>query len=107
MLKTGLILTCLFFSSIAFALRCGNQIIAIGDPEIKVLTACGPPQTKIKGKIKIKNVSLLKNGKLRTLHRTKANTTWIYNFGSTNFIYIISFQNSEVKTIKTSGYGKN
>lgn len=86
-------LLCLIFCTQVLALRCGNQIISIGDTQTKVLTACGKPMkiTKVKAK-KHKGGSI-------------SQTQWLYNFGAQDFIYQLTFSKGEVMDVETLGYG--
>jgi hypothetical protein len=88
----------LIFIDPAYALRCGNEVVQIGDSATKVLHMCGKPTAK--EKIKIKKEKRFNNN----ADGSKI-TQWTYNFGSSDFLYIISFQKGVVSSITANGYG--
>lgn len=88
----------MLFWATSSALRCGNQIINIGDTKNKVLQACGQPANKCKTSIPI-------TGVLHAKHKNLKVTNWTYNFGPTDFLYIVTFQNDKIIKITTEGYG--
>src|SRR5689334_8273163 len=88
-----------------FALRCANQVIAEGDPQIKVLQFCGNPTAKTSeqvGQVQSININGIKNSRFEVVTKE----IWTYNFGSQNFIYVITFDGAgNVEKIRTNGYG--
>lgn len=90
-----------------FALRCGNQIISVGDAEAKVLLACGQPSQKSESNGSNRNHQNSKKSQPYNYKNYKTTQTmrWFYNFGPTDFIYVVVFKNGKVNKIETKGYG--
>lgn len=84
----------LLFNMSLYGIRCNNQLINIGDSKIKVLKACGDP--KDKSIAKLKTTSGLKEAR----NKEKLEQ-WIYDFGSTKFLYIITFKKGKVVAIES------
>jgi hypothetical protein len=100
----------LFFTPV-FALRCGTQLVNIGDTQSRVLQLCGKPTAKIKNKTKQQLSSQkhpeLHGYKLRSI-ATQGNqqTTWTYNFGPHEFLYVLTFERGKLVAMRTDGYGR-
>lgn len=100
--KVLLVIFGLFICSSCFALRCSNQLINIGDSENKVLQVCGRPTQKCKSVV----ASTESLAKQQHAHfKNLKIIDWIYNFGPTDFLYVLSFQNGMLIRIATNGYG--
>lgn len=100
--KIILSLVILLLATSVFALRCGNELIAIGDTPAKVLQACGQPLSK--SKTQLQNMSP-QRGISAKKRKTNTILIWTYNFGSTDFLYTLSFQHGRLTHIETNGYG--
>jgi len=88
------------------ALRCGNQIVDIGDPEIKVLQYCGNPASVVHTTKEVFNSTTLAPGVKHATGDTIQVDILTYNFGSTNFIYKLIFEDGVLTDIQTNqGYG--
>lgn len=88
------------------ALRCGNQIIDVGDPEIKVLQYCGKPTSVIHTTKEVFNSVKLAPGVKQGSAATIQVDIVTYNFGSTDFIYKLIFEDGVLTDIQTNqGYG--
>jgi hypothetical protein len=101
LLKAGryiLIGALFFFSLPAWALRCGNQVIVIGDTQNKVQRYCGKPTAKNK----LRKPGLQKS---KSKHKKIRQEIWIYNFGAQDFLYALTFTAGKVSDIETNGYG--
>lgn len=74
--------------SSVIALRCGNELISVGDPEFRVKEACGPP-TAIKG--------------LGYGHYDYQGTReiWYYDLGPNRLLRILHFRNGRLRRIET------
>lgn len=85
----------------AFAFRCGNDLVTIGDSKISVLNKCGKPDW-----IDRWTEEIIDFPDTDQEHRaTRINERWAYNPGPTQFIRIITFSDSTVSVIETSGRG--
>ncbi|MBI5447414.1 MAG: DUF2845 domain-containing protein [Gammaproteobacteria bacterium] len=82
----------LFISTPCDALRCGNNLVDLGDTMRTVKTNCGKP-THIR-----KIVHENKRGKSEKIE-------WWYDFGPRDFIYSLTFKQGKVVRIHTQGYG--
>ena len=70
----------------ASSLQCAGGIVLSGDSEDSVRDKCGDPQ-KV------------------TQEDADSPVVWFYNFGSTEFVYYVSFTNGIVERIQMGGYG--
>jgi len=70
------------------SLRCGTEIVRVGDPTIEVLQKCGEPDLK----------ELIKTDGLIV-------EKWTYNCGSARFMRIITFKGGNVQRIEIADYG--
>ena len=97
--KTSLLFVLILSTSSAYALRCGNDIVQVGDSQVRVQALCGKPamQDKVKKEVKFGNNA----ASITTV------TQWTYNFGSNDFLYILSFTDGKLTDISTNGYGYN
>lgn len=80
-----------WFCMPAYALRCGTQLIEIGDTEQQVMHVCGKPTLQSKDKRK----------GVRRSHQQM----WTYNFGPEDFLYVLTFQKGQLVDLHTDGYG--
>lgn len=62
-------------------LECSDGIVNIGDSRFKVLENCGEPTMK------------------------EGEYLWIYNFGSSRFVYYLTFTGDRLQRIQTGDYG--
>jgi hypothetical protein len=85
-------LTCLFLllaaPSWARSIRCGTQLVRVGDPTIQLLQRCGEPDLK----------ELLNTDGLIV-------EKWTYNCGSLRFMRIITLKGGVVYRIELADYG--
>jgi len=84
---TGLVLI-MAVPSWARSMRCGNQLVRVGDPTIELLQRCGEPDLK----------ELLKTDGLIV-------EKWTYNCGSLRFMRIITLKGGVVYRIELADYG--
>ena len=116
MLKVYLLLVTLVIASSAQALRCDGKLIAEGDHQYRVAKLCGPPAFS----------STRSEFRTRSLHQAQGRIEleqynqhgihyeqgeeilieeWIYDFGRNRLNQKIYFENSQVITIESLGYG--
>jgi hypothetical protein len=72
----------------ADSMRCGTEIVRVGDPTIEVIQKCGEPDLK----------ELIKTNGLIV-------EKWTYNCGSTRFMRILTMKGGKVDRIETADYG--
>jgi len=72
----------------ARSIRCGNELVRVGDPTIELLQTCGEPD-------------------LRELLNTDGLIAekWTYNCGSLRFMRIITLKGGVVQRIELADYG--
>lgn len=84
----------------ALALRCGSQIVSPGDPRSEVREKCGEPAW-IEERTEEQALETRKGALRRFIHTEE----WIYNFGPSEFIRVLLFNNGKLVNIETRGYG--
>jgi len=72
----------------ARSIRCGNELVRVGDPTIELLQRCGEPDLK----------ELLNTDGLIV-------EKWTYNCGSLRFMRIITLKGGVVEKIERADYG--
>lgn len=72
----------------ARSIRCGNQLVRVGDPTIELLQRCGEPDLK----------ELLNTDGLIV-------ERWTYNCGSLRFMRIITLKGGVIQRIESADYG--
>ena len=72
----------------ARSIRCGNELVRVGDPTIELLQRCGEPDLK----------ELLNTDGLIA-------ERWTYNCGSLRFMRIITLKGGVVQRIEMADYG--
>lgn len=85
----------------AYAFRCGNDLVKMGDNKITVVNKCGKPDWIDRWSEDI--IDFPDSG---FEHRViRINERWVYNPGPRKFIRIITFNGSTVATLETGGHG--
>lgn len=97
-----LIICCAVLSpSLAFAMRCGNNLVDVGATKIEVLAKCGEPALKEEVGEDFSRESDNRDTRKERRYVEK----WTYNFGSTRFIYVLTIKNGRVIDISTEDKG--
>lgn len=97
----------LIFSIIAgsaWALRCGRDLISVGDRKLEVLHACGEPDLVDVWEERQRN-DIYFYGHWYPNTETVVIEVWSYNFGPSRFMRTLRFENGELTEIETLGYG--
>lgn len=68
------------------SMQCAGGIVAPGDSEDSVREKCGEPQQVLRPD-------------------PQEPAVWVYNFGSTQFVYQVSIVNGQIERIQTGTYG--
>jgi hypothetical protein len=72
----------------ARTIRCGTEIVSVGDPTIELLQKCGEPD--LKELIKTNGFIIEK---------------WTYNCGSKRFMKILTLKGGKVQRVEVADYG--
>lgn len=70
------------------SLRCGDQLVQLGQTQLQVVHLCGAPE--------ISDSYYVLNGSL---------DRWTYNMGPEDFIYVFTFMNGELQDIEQTDRG--
>lgn len=107
MKKRLLVLMFSMMSSDAWALRCGNQLVQIGEHKIEVLDKCGEPDFVDK-RIGFRGSRLHPPGGALELDQFEEVEIeeWTYDFGPHKFRQFLQFENSVLKKIDHLNYGR-
>jgi hypothetical protein len=90
----------------AYALRCGNRLVDVGDGQATVLRKCGEPATREWRVIyRPQLVSDPVTGFPRTEYVPVEIEVWLYNFGPQRFMQELSFEAGRLITIEPLEYG--
>lgn len=81
----------------AFALRCGQSIITMGDKQFEVLQKCGEPFFADSWQAPLFHQGFYLGSDIVE--------EWYYNFGPQRFIRILLFRNGRLILIQTGDYG--
>ena len=85
----------LFFSNQAYALRCGNKIVSVGDNKHKVLNLCGEPSY----------IEYYDQSQAFYPNHYQKVEVWTYNYGKRRFMQEMQFEKGTLRSIKSLGYG--
>ena len=112
---TGLLIGLLFIPADVFALRCGSDLVYIGDRKIEVFQKCGEPTLVEEWKIestRFKAILDKKRSKGGATQReeyqeikTEIIEEWTYNFGANRFIHFLTFTNGKLSRIEDGSRG--
>jgi len=97
----ALILVMLLSAAPAAALRCGSDLVQVGDHRFEVLAKCGEPALVDSWERKV----YLAPYDNRIDSRLVRIEEWTYNFGSSRFVKILRFENGRLVSIDEAGYG--
>ena len=90
----------------AYALRCGNKLVSVGDTKIELLQKCGEPiqvtHRKERYPIRIYDYHL---DDYRLSYEIVYVEEWIYNFGPNRFMQSIIFRDGRISKIESLSYG--
>jgi len=88
------------------AIRCGHELVKLGDYKGDVLARCGEPES-IETRTKIVGSTLHHPHRTLDLHEYEEIQIeeWIYNFGTHRLRQYLRFENGELKEIKSLGRG--
>ena len=88
----------------ASAMRCGNQLVLIGDRNHDVLRKCGEPDEREERPEK-RYFRVFREGGFFEVLQEVTVEQWTYNLGPNMFIRILRFENGRLVEIETGEYG--
>lgn len=84
----------------ALALRCGDHLVSIGDSKVEVGAKCGEPMLRSQHNEWVEEMDGASKRRI-----TKSIDDWTFNFGPTDFIYFLRFENGKLADLRSGGYG--
>jgi hypothetical protein len=78
-------------------LRCGNQLVSLGDSMATVIDRCGQP-TEAR---RVDRVIRTRYGRARVVL-----DTWLYDFGPQTFTRTLTFGDGVLRDVEVGGYGR-
>lgn len=108
LLYAALLIVLAAFPAPAECLRCGNNLVDVGDEKIDVLRKCGEPTLVDQWEeeeILVRNPEFDRLGEVKRKRVYVPVEKWVYNFGPTRFIYIVIFKKGVVTEIQTGDHG--
>lgn len=106
-MKRFLLLACLLLTvTDALALRCGRQLVQVGDHQLEVLDKCGEPDWT-EQRVAVRGNRLRHpDGVLEESRYVEVVIDeWLYDFGPRKFKQLLQFENGVLKEIKNLDYG--
>ena len=85
------LILCLIDNS-AIAMRCGSDLVSVGDSRTKLLSTCGPPTQSRSWRVKEDSKIYLRE-------------EWTYNHGPDNLMDIVILKDGVIVEIQTGGRG--
>jgi hypothetical protein len=101
----------------ADAMHCGSDLVSDGDSTYEVRSVCGEPDA-MRERIEYRSVQVFVTGPCQpgAAHTVCGRyetqlvpivlEEWTYDFGPTNFIRYVTFENGKLRDIATGDYGK-
>lgn len=89
----------------AWALRCGSQLVTLGDYKLQVLSKCGEPMF-VDSRIEFRVVRLYGSGLEFERYVPVTIEEWTYNFGPNRFVRLLRFENGRLVSVESLGYGE-
>ena len=102
MIAIMLALLILPFPCLAQSLTCGRNVIVTGATKAEVLAKCGPPAVRQSEAL---DRSSLSSGGGTGRKVVRSMETWIYNFGKSRAMRILTFEGEELKKIELGSHG--
>jgi len=87
------------------SMRCSSKLVQVGDTKVDVLAKCGEPALR-ENIVRKHSVKKSKSKRGSTVEdRSRVDDQWTYDFGPHNFIYTLTFEGVELKSIGRGGRG--
>ena len=100
-----LVLLTLGSAGSAAAMRCGQQLVHIGDRKAEVLRKCGEPEA-MEERQEQRFFRVIQDQRLFEVLEEVTVEEWTYNLGPEQFIRILRFENGRLERIETGDYGE-
>lgn len=95
-------LACLLATALpAAAMRCGSQLVTIGDHAAEVLAKCGEPLTVDRWELLRQTSGFFR---FKSWEQVVVEE-WVYNQGSSRFMRVLRFENGRLVSEETAGKG--
>lgn len=91
-------ITLLPLTTYADSLRCGSDLVTVGEMAVRALAKCGEPYTReplLRTEVNKHGVSF----------QIQYGERWTYNFGPSNFMQLVTIKNGEIAAIEIGGRG--
>jgi hypothetical protein len=87
-------------------LRCGSDVVAVGDRKFDLLQKCGEPALR-ESRTQERSVKVRDPGgrTLREIEITVEVEDWTYNFGPHRFYYVVRMEDGRIVGIESGGRG--
>ena len=108
MKKLLMIMLALLLAPNAWALRCGNQLVRVGDHKLDVLEKCGEPDY-VDRRYGFRGMRLRhppQNALEIDQYEEVEIEEWTYDFGRRKFKQLLRFENAILKEIDQLDYGR-
>ncbi len=92
----------------ADSLRCGQKLVSHGDSKVEVEAKCGEPASKeTRVEYETRKYGSARGGDMVVQERTVQRTIeeWTYNFGPSNFIQYVTFEDGRMVKVRSGKYG--
>lgn len=87
------------------SMRCGSKLVMVGDAKIDIRAKCGEPALR-ENIVRSHSVKKSKSKRGSTVEdRSRVDDQWTYDFGPQDFIYTLTFEGVELKSIGRGGRG--
>jgi len=84
-----------------------RAFISAGDRMIEVLRRCGRPTARERSEdIRTLSVSTAEDGRVRRRKVLVRKEDWVYDFGSSRFVFYVTFENGRVTVVEDGHYGR-
>ena len=109
-MKARLAVFCFFLVCLstvpAWALRCGNRLVSLGEPQTAVLHKCGEPNTTERRVTYRVQPDYDAFGVPRAaVYISVVIDVWLYNFWPQRFMQELSFEDGRLLDVRSLGYG--
>ena len=105
-MRVVLLLCALLIASDAYALRCGRELVQVGEQKWTVMEKCGEPdfvdrRTAVRARRLRHPFGSLELSEFEEVEIEE----WVYNFGPRKFKQLLEFENSILVRIRELDYG--
>ena len=106
MKRSALFVCLLLIASDALALRCGRQLVQVGDHQLEVLDKCGEPDwTEQRIAVRGSRLRHPYGALEESRYEEVVIDEWLYNFGPRKFKQLLQFEDGVLKEIQNLDYG--